>query len=314
MQHQGPARSCGPVTSPHFSDSNSGQQPAYPPPEQQNIGYYHPSAHVSTNLDTCPQPSVVNDNNHLYNAAPRHHFFPMPQHQHQHQHQQQSQTPRADMLKQIQKDANPSSMTYNEAVEIVNAYCPEALEAIKAAHVHSTRPVILALRDENIFLKHRLIYCGNEVPGLVDPSYLQKLYAEQPEAFPVPPRKTLLYGPPYAPISPISSIASSPTKTEAMTPTSSAGSKDAELSSAPQSIGYHNTSKPGVILTTDYDIRDHGMSSSQQSYPVLQAIPPPQPYNVATNATDMGQNMMIYTTPPYSTEEFRGREQPYGFR
>jgi hypothetical protein len=152
------------------------------------------------------------------------------------------------------KKQNEHSMSYKEAIEAIEAikeYCPDALEAIKAAHVHSTRLVILNLRAENIYLKQLLQLYSNNFPGFLNANVFQSLYAEQPEALPFPSPRPPVYASPFVPISPASSVASSPTISASNSPSPPAMSYDLRDGRIPPRMPYYIApTVPQALLPT----------------------------------------------------------------
>jgi hypothetical protein len=90
------------------------------------------------------------------------------------------------------KERNECSMSYGDAIGLVNDYSPEALEAIEA-HIHSTRPFILSLKNEIIYAKHLLRLYANTFSSSHDANMFWNLSAEQPEAFPLPTPRPHVY-------------------------------------------------------------------------------------------------------------------------
>jgi len=180
-------------------------------PDRQDHGPYSHHIHAHAPLETNVSHQV--DINHLRNeswhrvALGNQPIVTQPQHH--------CPSPQSDTMNNGNDNSHRHIMSFDELIDIVNSICPEALEAIHAAHVQSTRPVILALKNEAISLKKELQYCASIVPGLVNPLSLGPLYAEQPEAFPLPynPRVPLT-GIAYAPSSPNSSGTWSPVTPE----------------------------------------------------------------------------------------------------
>jgi hypothetical protein len=213
-------------------------------PDHGVSSYHVPPTHTaSLHIDTDAQAGAnICDDNRPYfqdNSAMMGHQYPC--------------TPlQTETRMKTHKKPNEHSISYKEAIETINEYYPDALEAIKAAHVHSTRFVILNLRDENIYLKQLLQLYSNNFPGFLDPNMFQSLYAEQPEALPFPAPRPPVYASPFVPISPASSVASSPTISASNSPSPPAMSYDLRDGRIPPRMPYYMapTTSHALLPTT----------------------------------------------------------------
>jgi hypothetical protein len=174
-------------------------------------------------------------------------------------HQDPCTTAKTETRMKTEKKPNEYSMSYKEAINTINEYSPDALEVIKAAHIQSTRFVILSLRAENIYVKQLLELYSNAFPGYLDPIMFQNLYAEQPEALPFPSPRPPLYASPYVPISPASSGASSPTISASNSPSPPTLPYDPRDGRIPPRMPYYiaptvsQTLLPSTVSSSDND-------------------------------------------------------------
>ncbi|KAF2798820.1 hypothetical protein K505DRAFT_92228 [Melanomma pulvis-pyrius CBS 109.77] len=207
MYHQNPFSGPREPWSPSVFDDNGHQHfnnliPMYP--DQQDPLFYDVQSQAAT---------------HHVEPHAHHQFGPIPPNTYDlpscyqdvmiRQHHQQVPL-QPEVPNTVHSEPRESSMSYLEAMDLVQKFNPEALRVIQIQHLISTKPVITNLRDENSFLKRLLQSCHAAVPNLVGSHVFENLYAEQPDGYPLPVSRYFKYGLPYTPTSSVSSDSSNP--------------------------------------------------------------------------------------------------------